>query len=421
MRLSTIITYLLVSSIAVLCTPITSALVSRGDAGSVTDVSGKRYALYNTGDNGIRIITNEINGDFMKPIGYSISANHTCKFWSEATRGVGYLIGEFTGPVQSKFGAADWAAFFECWDPSKRTKAARSLLAVHGPVGNVVDVNGAVMMLQVKDDISILGKKGDYYHPKGLNIAEGYQCEFYIDYSIGERAQAGKWQGPADYTFGDVFDDDARSTALYKCFEISEESRSLQMARKASSIGNRTAGEVMSVEGETFKFKISNSLEDVAIVGGNKTGFTPGKYVIKVLHQCQMWFQPVGQAVVYYNTFYGPYKDDFKFLFDNFANPTIFYGCIDISKGPSGMAFDAGHGMFPLVSQDDYAPLARNGTDFKPDHAFVDEGYTCDFACKDADSSYMDVMASIQGQSNQPIAWDSDHAGWYKCRATNTD
>ncbi|CBX92909.1 hypothetical protein LEMA_P056150.1 [Plenodomus lingam JN3] len=174
MRLS-ILTSLLFGGVSVICNPIRSTVIARGGSGYVTDTLGNQYALYDTGDSNIRAITDKINGEYMRPVSYSISSGHACKFWSEATRGIGYLIGEFTGPVHAAFGH-HWAAFFECLDLTIGLPVG----ANHGPAGNVLDSNGVVIMLRVEEELTIIGMKEGYYHPKNLHIAEGYLCEFHM-------------------------------------------------------------------------------------------------------------------------------------------------------------------------------------------------------------------------------------------------
>ncbi|KAF2856444.1 hypothetical protein T440DRAFT_485539 [Plenodomus tracheiphilus IPT5] len=164
---------------AVFCTPVRPTLNVRGDPGLVTDAAGKQYALYDTGDSNIRVITDKINGEFMKPVSYIINSNHICKFWSEATRGVGYLIGEFKGPVEAEFGS-HWAAYFECWDVTKAVNVAKPITEAHSLAGNVLDVNNVAIMLQVKEEVTVIGKKEYYYDPKSVNVAEGHTCELYI-------------------------------------------------------------------------------------------------------------------------------------------------------------------------------------------------------------------------------------------------
>ncbi|KAH9865877.1 hypothetical protein J1614_009464 [Plenodomus biglobosus] len=113
MKLATLITTLLLSSILTTATrnPPLSTIFPNSNPGHVTDATGTQYALSTTGHNNIRVITANMNGAYMKPISYSINAHHVCKFWNEATRGVGYLVGEFAGPVEAGFGQ-HWAAFF---------------------------------------------------------------------------------------------------------------------------------------------------------------------------------------------------------------------------------------------------------------------------------------------------------------------
>jgi hypothetical protein len=85
--------------------------------GHVADNMGNIYQLNNTGHNNVRVITlDRQDGYYIHPVSYHIeSSTHACNFYSESTRGVGYLIGEFQGPVDADF-VGDWAAFYECWD-----------------------------------------------------------------------------------------------------------------------------------------------------------------------------------------------------------------------------------------------------------------------------------------------------------------
>jgi len=81
MRPSTLITSLTLGYATARGSPVASIEAARSEPGHVTDASGTPYALYETDSNDIHVITNKINGEFMKPVNYTINANHVCTFW----------------------------------------------------------------------------------------------------------------------------------------------------------------------------------------------------------------------------------------------------------------------------------------------------------------------------------------------------
>ncbi|CAA9958665.1 hypothetical protein CFE70_002180 [Pyrenophora teres f. teres 0-1] len=95
------------------------------EAAHVTGPEGQVYQLHNTETNNIRIITPDRKNDYyVRPNSYHVASDHTCKFYSEATRGVGHVIGQFTGPLDAVFDSTEWAAFYECWDAKPEERAA---------------------------------------------------------------------------------------------------------------------------------------------------------------------------------------------------------------------------------------------------------------------------------------------------------
>ncbi|KAG9186642.1 hypothetical protein G6011_09750 [Alternaria panax] len=93
------------------------SLTTTSEVGYVTDGEGKVYQLEITGHQNVRVVTSDRkDGYYIMPISYHVEPAHACNFYSEATRGIGYLIGEFKGPVDADFGKSEWAAFYECWN-----------------------------------------------------------------------------------------------------------------------------------------------------------------------------------------------------------------------------------------------------------------------------------------------------------------
>ncbi|EDU39916.1 predicted protein [Pyrenophora tritici-repentis Pt-1C-BFP] len=104
------------------------------EAAHVTGPDGQVYQLPNTETNSIRIITSDRKNDYyIRPTSYHVASDHTCKFYSEATRGVGYLIGQFTGPAEAVFDSTEWAAFYECWNTKPEERAAPAVEARNTP------------------------------------------------------------------------------------------------------------------------------------------------------------------------------------------------------------------------------------------------------------------------------------------------
>jgi hypothetical protein len=92
------------------------------NTGHVTRDEGKVYQLENTGHNNASVITRDRkDGHYIRPTSYYVEPAHVCNFYSESTRGVGYLIGEFHGAVGGYFGS-HWAAFYECWGGNPESK-----------------------------------------------------------------------------------------------------------------------------------------------------------------------------------------------------------------------------------------------------------------------------------------------------------
>ncbi|KAH9865876.1 hypothetical protein J1614_009463 [Plenodomus biglobosus] len=139
-------------------------------------------------------------------------------------------------------------------------------------------------MLQVKREIVALAKEGEYYHPDTLNVADGYACEFYRDYSTGRCVRLGEWNGPTDDGFHGVFDKEGHATtALYKCWESPQTTQSLHMARDVSS-SKDIAGQVISADSEIFELHVSKDNGNISIIGDKTTYFKPERFAVKSLH-----------------------------------------------------------------------------------------------------------------------------------------
>ena len=114
MHISVLITGMLVAAMSVLATPIHTVEVVPGLAGNVVDHNGTTYMLHDTESDNIRTITEKIKGEFMRPVSFHVEQSHVCRFYSEAIRGVGHLMGEYEGTYEGNF--SDWAVFYECHD-----------------------------------------------------------------------------------------------------------------------------------------------------------------------------------------------------------------------------------------------------------------------------------------------------------------
>ncbi|KAI4695702.1 hypothetical protein J4E81_006030 [Alternaria sp. BMP 2799] len=110
----------MLSTLFIFASVLTSSIAIAAEAlppvAHVTDCNGKTYMLDTTGQNNIRVITQDrADGYYIQPVSYHVDSGTTCNFYSESTRGVGYPIGKYYGPVDGDF-VGDWAAFYECWD-----------------------------------------------------------------------------------------------------------------------------------------------------------------------------------------------------------------------------------------------------------------------------------------------------------------
>jgi hypothetical protein len=122
----------------------------------------------------VRVITNDReDGYYIRPVRYYVAADHVCAFYKEATHGVGGLIGEFKGPVDASFGA-DWAAFYECWNPS-------FLKAREAECGFVVAPDSSLMPLNVKEGKTRFEDVNEQLViPVYYNVSEHCQCDFFV-------------------------------------------------------------------------------------------------------------------------------------------------------------------------------------------------------------------------------------------------
>jgi hypothetical protein len=151
-------------------------LIRLREVGCVT-VDGKNYELSITGVPNIRVITDDRkDGYYIRPDSYHVTAGHVCKFYSEATRGVGSLIGEFKGPVDASFGA-DWAAFYECCNPALAPVVARD--ASIAECGFVVAPSGLQMPLDLRGKTRF-DVDEQLIIPVYYMVAEHCQCDFFV-------------------------------------------------------------------------------------------------------------------------------------------------------------------------------------------------------------------------------------------------
>jgi hypothetical protein len=72
---------LVVAAISVFASPIQSGEVVQSAVGNVVDAQGKVYELQNTGTPNIRVITDKINGEFVRPVSFNVASMYTCKFY----------------------------------------------------------------------------------------------------------------------------------------------------------------------------------------------------------------------------------------------------------------------------------------------------------------------------------------------------
>ncbi|KAF2032520.1 hypothetical protein EK21DRAFT_34824, partial [Setomelanomma holmii] len=80
-------------------------------AGTVLTDDGITYEIKDMGKE-VRAFDGRVdNGNYPHPISYQINEGFRCRFYLDATHGVGSPIGEFTG--SGIF--SEWVAFYACW------------------------------------------------------------------------------------------------------------------------------------------------------------------------------------------------------------------------------------------------------------------------------------------------------------------
>ncbi|KAF2832780.1 hypothetical protein CC86DRAFT_237902, partial [Ophiobolus disseminans] len=103
-----------VTATLALASPLALVDVTAGIAGSVVTDKGVTYEMKSDLDNWIKWFDDRVdNGNYPRPVTYQVNAGHHCIFYTEASRGVGWPIGEFAGPTSGAFDK--WVAFYKCW------------------------------------------------------------------------------------------------------------------------------------------------------------------------------------------------------------------------------------------------------------------------------------------------------------------
>ncbi|CAO2650680.1 Nn.00g019720.m01.CDS01 [Neocucurbitaria sp. VM-36] len=225
MCLSTLIAGVFAAATSVVASPTQRLEPARGLAGNVLDANMKAYMLQDTEKGNVRSITDKINGEFMRPVSFHIEPGHACKFYSEATRGIGYPLGEHEGPVDGNFDK-DWAAFYECWHTAEKPLSEESVLVVKSrdspidtdtmiPCGYVRTPTGAQMYLNEsgKQQMVDFAINGDPYTPSFYHVSKNCDCRFFS--SLGGRSGPEmllEAHGPTEGGFGD------KKAVQYRCW-----------------------------------------------------------------------------------------------------------------------------------------------------------------------------------------------------------
>ncbi|KAF1837242.1 hypothetical protein BDW02DRAFT_595745 [Decorospora gaudefroyi] len=196
MRFSTLVgAYLVVAS--VLASPIETADRQLHEVGHVTDADGKGYQLTDTGVPNIRVITSDRkDGYYIRPVSCHVEPDHVCKFYSESTRGIGYLIGEYKGPVDADFGI-HWAAFYECWEVD--LKACDAAITSCGWVGARGSDAKAPLNGDGETPFILDGQK---FTPVRYHVDDHCQCYFLVQNGRGGPAAGLTVKGPDNDSFG---------------------------------------------------------------------------------------------------------------------------------------------------------------------------------------------------------------------------
>ncbi|KAH7388666.1 hypothetical protein BKA66DRAFT_55406 [Pyrenochaeta sp. MPI-SDFR-AT-0127] len=197
MRFSTLFVDAIIIVSSALATPIKSGEFDYVLVGNATNNSTRAYTLQVTGKYNVRIIGEKVNGEFMRPATYHVEQGHVCKFYSEATGGIGYPIGEYVGPIDGNFGR-HWAAFYECWHVSRDPKSADntplkatliakkprsatpgSLNAI--PCGYALTTSGTQLSLNEsgKGHMVYFAVNGGKYATVFYHISSGCDCRFF--------------------------------------------------------------------------------------------------------------------------------------------------------------------------------------------------------------------------------------------------
>ncbi|KAL6708400.1 hypothetical protein ACN47E_002663 [Coniothyrium glycines] len=181
---------------------------AHGPVGHVADAQGKVYTLRDTAPD-IRVIADKVDGQFVRPTIFDIGPEHTCNFYSESTRGVGYLIGQYKGPASGTFAQKDWAAFYECWKNTEEAEVDSTDSEVMSrqtksiPCGYALTSDG--MQLTMSEgkgrypfEFAVNGVK---YIPSKYHIADHCSCDFFGPHGRSGYVAILKTNGPTDGQF----------------------------------------------------------------------------------------------------------------------------------------------------------------------------------------------------------------------------
>ncbi|KAH7080609.1 hypothetical protein BKA63DRAFT_247935 [Paraphoma chrysanthemicola] len=162
--------------------PAPSEEVAHTVAGSVVTNKGVLYEMQDLGQE-IRAFAGKVDdGYYPHPATYKINEGFKCRFYLDSTRGVGTLIGEFTG--SGDFGN-NWVAFYACWHTTavviqREPEPAGSEVI---PCGYTLTANGGNPSLSETGKnptrLRYFAINGVPYVPVRYHVKQNCGCRFY--------------------------------------------------------------------------------------------------------------------------------------------------------------------------------------------------------------------------------------------------
>ncbi|KAF2131795.1 hypothetical protein P153DRAFT_383884 [Dothidotthia symphoricarpi CBS 119687] len=228
MRFSSIIAGVFAVATVVQSSPVTKYTPFYDTCGSVIDNTTKVYVLQNRGWGEPHAIGDKHDGYYPMAATFHVDGGYACKFYNEATRGIGSLIGQYYGLTDGNFGD-NWAAFYECWkvkegdeitsdaitttDPKDVSLASQN---AYPPCGYVYSVECGQYSLNEsgKGKMQNFEINGESYMPIWYHVSSHCDCRFFSSLTTRFGPELLKQvKGTAEGDFGDK-----KSASRYDCW-----------------------------------------------------------------------------------------------------------------------------------------------------------------------------------------------------------